>query len=84
MARTLDELDLLAAAVQRDGATTSGSTGQVVEHPALAGMRAHRQVFDKLLVRLALPDRDGELPATAYQQRARAGNTARWGNRGSA
>lgn len=77
-ARCLDEIELLRAAVDRDGATTTGSTGQIVEHPALAGLRAHRGVFDRLLGRLALPDAEGVPELTPYQKRAKVAHDARW------
>lgn len=80
-ARTLDEIDVMRQAVARDGATATGSTGQVVEHPCLSGLRAHSATLDKLLVRLGLPDGDGDVPLTAFQQRSKAGHDARWGHR---
>lgn len=79
LCRTLDEIELLTEAVARDGVVTSGSKGQVVEHPAMAGLRAHRVVLDRLFVRLGLPGaEDEEKPRTAAQIRARAAASARW------
>lgn len=76
--RVLDEIEALKAVLEADGVTTLGSQGQVREHPALAGLRAHRATLDRLLVRLALPAEDGSVPLTVSQIRAQTGARARW------
>jgi hypothetical protein len=76
--RTLDELDQMKAALDADGPMTVGSTGQMVVHPAMASMRAHRLVLDKLLVLLALPDDAGATPPTILQRRAKHAAAVRW------
>lgn len=76
--RVLDEIDCLAAAVAATGVLSTGSAGQVVEHPALAGLRAHRTVLDRLLVRLGLPSSEGVAPSSAQQLRAQKAAAARW------
>lgn len=79
LCRTLDEIELLTEAVARDGVVTVGSKGQPVEHPAMAGLRAHRVVLDRLFVRLGLPStEDEEAPLTQTQIRAKAAAAARW------
>lgn len=86
IARTIDDIDLLHAAVRSDGVTTAGSTGQVRAHPALVELRAQRQVLGRLVAQLGLEDEDGTpqllTPATAKGRKgAKAANT-RWRNRG--
>lgn len=76
--RVLDEIDALTAVVAAQGVMSVGSMGQPVEHPALAGLRAHRATLDKLLVRLALPDEAGLTPASSSSQRAQKAAQARW------
>lgn len=79
LCRTIDEIELLAEAVARDGVVTTGSKGQPVEHPAMAGLRAHRVVLDRLFVRLGLPGaEDEETPLTQAQIRAKRAAAARW------
>lgn len=76
--RVLDEIDALTVAVAAGGVLSTGAAGQVVEHPALAGLRAHRLVLDKLLVRLGLPSAEGEVPVSAATLRARKAAASRW------
>ncbi len=75
---TLDEIDQLKAAIRVDGGITRGSEGQPREHPALGGLRAHRLVLDKLMVRLGLPSSAGVAPLSDLQMRAKAAAEARW------
>ncbi len=79
--RTLDEVDLLREVVDRDGVTSTGSAGQVVEHPALTGLRAHRATLDRLLLRLALPDERGLAPRSAASLAAQKAAQSRWARR---
>ena len=78
--RTLDEIEQLRAAVERDGVTTLGSAGQPRGHPLLVELRGHRTTLGRLLGQLALPglDDDSTLP-TPRQVRSRRGTAARWG-----
>lgn len=76
--RTLDNLDDLAEVIERDGATTKGSMGQTVVHPALTEARGQRLVLHRLLAALQLPDEDGQTISTATQTRATTASRARW------
>lgn len=76
--RTLDEIDALQAVIATEGVMSVGSKAQPVEHPAMAGLRAHRLTLDRLLVRLGLPDAEENAPLTATQIRAKAAAQARW------
>jgi hypothetical protein len=78
--RVLDEIDALTAVVAAQGVMSTGSQGQVVEHPALSGLRAHRLTLDRLLVRLALPDEEDEddVPDSLMRIRAKKAAAARW------
>ena len=71
--RTLDNLDALAAVVAADGATTTGSQGQIVVHPALTEARGQRLVLHRLIAALALPAE--EIPSGAVL-RSMAGGKA--------
>lgn len=76
--RTLDSLDLLEAAVARDGSTVRGSAGQTVVHPALTEARGQRALLHRLIAALALPDADGAQVPSARSQRGKVANAARW------
>ncbi len=77
-ARLLDECESLRSAVDRDGVTVCGSTGQTRVHPALAELRQHRLALGRLLAQLALPDgEDGHLLSPS-QARGRKAAQARW------
>ncbi|MGH2950727.1 MAG: P27 family phage terminase small subunit [Solirubrobacterales bacterium] len=74
-----DRLAELDAAVARDGATTKGSRGQIVAHPALAQATALEIVQLRLLSALELAD-----PAEARSptsQRNRRAADVRWSRR---
>ncbi|WP_426979236.1 hypothetical protein ACQCSU_08135 [Pseudarthrobacter sp. O4] len=83
-ARTLDEVDLLKAAVSEMGVTTKGSMGQTVVNPALAELRQARALFGRLVHQLDLPadEEEEEVPLTAAEQdrqdNARKAANARW------
>ena len=72
--KTLDTLDDLAEAVERDGVTVLGSTGQTVVHPAVTEARQQRLVLHRLVAALQLPD-DAAIP-TGETLRAIAGGRA--------
>jgi hypothetical protein len=81
--RTLDDLESLNNALESDGVTVKGSTGQTRVHPALGEIRQHRLALGRLLSQLELPEPDGEtLPTFKQAQARRAGKSgarARWG-----
>ena len=81
-ARTLDELDLLRAAVAATGTTTKGSRDQVVVNPALSEMRQARAELRRLLEMLSLPDAEqdsGKAIAGARSARSAKAARTRWG-----
>ena len=80
--RTLDEIDLLEAALKADGVTVAGSTGQVRVHPAVAEIRSHRLALSRMMAQLDLPDAEGETLPAGKQVRGRAAARARWGSVG--
>jgi len=81
-ARTMDEIDKLAAVILRDGVTAVGSTGQPRAHPAVAEVRQHRIALGRLLSQLALPSIDGVTIPTQASLRAAHASRARWRRRG--
>ncbi len=74
----LDRLELLATVITQDGATTVGSKGQVVVHPALGEARNHQLVLHRLVSALALPDDEGATVPTPQRLRAQHAAAARW------
>jgi len=58
--RILSLCDSLREAVERDGFTTAGSTGQMVAHPLLTELRANRSELRHVLRQLGLPTPEGE------------------------
>jgi hypothetical protein len=77
--RTADELDRLEKAVRAlPNLITTGSTGQLKPHPLLAEARAHRQLLERLVGALALPDEDEESGLRPGQRHARKAANARW------
>ena len=69
--RTMDELDLLRAAVDSQGVTVSGSEGQHRAHPAFMEMSRARQTLSRLLAQLALEGDDGSVLPSSAQLKAR-------------
>lgn len=76
--RMLDEVELLHEAVEREGVTVLGSTGQPRSHPALTDLRQHRLAVGRLLSQLAIPGDDGSTLTTPTTARARTAANARW------
>jgi hypothetical protein len=76
--RLLDECEALRSAVDRDGATVAGSSGQVRVNPAIGELRQHRLALGRLLAQLALPDVDDRSLATPRTASARTATAARW------
>lgn len=75
--RTLDTIDALAAAVESDGLTTTGSMGQTVVHPAVPELRQQQAGFNRLMSAINLPD-DDDAAERFRTARAHAGADARW------
>lgn len=82
-ARTLDELEILRAAVLDSDLISRGSTGQPVVNRLFEEVRKHRDSLNKTLLALALPmgDEDEAKPPTVKQLRAKKAADARWGSR---
>jgi hypothetical protein len=78
VARLLDEIDELRAAIQRNGISVAGSTGQARVHPALGEVRQHRLALGRLLAQLRLPDDENESVPSLTQVRGRKAAKARW------
>jgi len=78
--RLLDECESLRRAVDADGTTVAGSSGQPRVHPALGELRQHRLALGRLLAQLALPGVDESALASPAQARGRRAAAARWGN----
>ncbi len=76
--RLLDECESLRTAVERDGTTVKGSTGQPRVHPALGELRQHRLALGKLLAQIALPDVDNATLRSPVQARASRAAQSRW------
>lgn len=76
--RTLDRIDQLEAAIDRDGLMLKGSTGQTVVNPAVAEARAQRMTLHRFLGALAIPDEDGATLATVETLRAQQAAAVRW------
>ncbi|WP_344427100.1 hypothetical protein [Pseudonocardia ailaonensis] len=74
IARQLDLLAALEEQLAKDGVVSTGSTGQVVAHPAVAALHTGRQLLGRLMSQLSFPDEDGqaavESPATATARKA--------------
>lgn len=81
--RTVDTLGELENRVAVEGATTTGSKGQTVVHPAVSEARQQRLVLSRLLAQLDLEDDDGgqTVPSPA-SLRARHAANVRWQGRG--
>ena len=76
--RLMDECEALREAIDEQGTTVLGSTGQPRVHPALGELRQHRLALGRLLSQLALPDEDDETLPTPLQARGRQAATKRW------
>lgn len=77
-ARTLDDLDVLQAALVDASATVPGSMGQVRPNPLFAEVRQHRTLLARLLAQLA------PRSAAATSEAARKAVRARWEKSGVA
>lgn len=80
--RTCDRLDDLEAVVTREGVTATGSTGQVVVHPAVQEARQQRATLTRLLGALDLPVEDDRSEADRrVSDMARHAAQTRWAGR---
>ena len=75
--RSLDSIEALAQAVDRDGLMVSGSKGQLVLHPAVSELRQQQLVFSRLMMAMRLPE-DSAAEQQMRSKRARLGASARW------
>lgn len=78
LCHTADELATLREESRTAEATVEGSQGQVKIHPLFAELRAHRQLYTKLLADLALPAEFDEKGLTPRQQSAKKAADTRW------
>jgi phage terminase small subunit len=76
--RQADDLALLEKAIKRDGATATGSKGQLTVNPCIAEARQARVVLSRLLGELSIPIESDEKPQTAASRRAQRAADARW------
>jgi hypothetical protein len=82
---TSDELARLEAAVRElPDFVVRGSTGQARPHPLLSEVRAHRQLLQRLMEGLNLPDQDQQVGLRGGARHAAKAARARWGNREAA
>lgn len=81
--RTADVIDDLAAVVEKAGVMSTGSTGQVVVHPAVPELRQQQAALSRLLTSLNLSDAldggSGQVAISrAISSSAQAAANARW------
>lgn len=77
--RTLDTIDSLAAAIERDGVMITGSQGQLVLNSAIAEQRQQQAAFARLWVALNVGSAESATAIlSATTVRARAAANARW------
>ncbi|MET4588851.1 hypothetical protein [Arthrobacter sp. 754] len=76
--RTVDELEILRAAILDGDLITVGSTGQPVVSRVYDEIRKHRDSLAKTISALALPAEDDSKPQTVAQIRAQKANNSRW------
>jgi hypothetical protein len=77
LARSVDEIEALAAALATVDPIVTGSTGQPRVHPIYAELRNHRKVADRLAAALALPI-EGEQFGRRRSPQAKAAVNTRW------
>lgn len=78
---SVDELVRLEAAVRElPDFVVRGSTGQPKPHPLLSEVRAHRQLLQRLIEGLNLPDQDQQVGLRAGARRTAKAAQARWAN----
>ena len=84
MCRTVDKLDELAEAVDRDGVMVPGPGLTVRVHPALVESRQLKVAFARLAAALRLPAGDEADPAANRRPQRRVGARGVYGIRGGA
>jgi hypothetical protein len=70
---TLDEIERMRAALDRDGLTVDGSKGQPRAHPLISELRAHRDAFARITERLFPGEQESATQLTRRAARARWG-----------
>ncbi len=75
--REVDLTNALERVIRESPPMVTGSTGQLVVHPAIQEVRLHRTVLKQILGHLKLPDDVGAAPP-ASSEKARAVANARW------
>ncbi|MGI8433750.1 MAG: P27 family phage terminase small subunit [Nocardioidaceae bacterium] len=75
--RCIDEIDLLQVALDAQGVTVTGSSGQPRVNPAVGEVRQHRLALARLVRQLALPT-DVAAKSTPNSQRASDAAKVRW------
>ncbi len=86
-ARTVDELDLLEAALAGAAVVVEGSQGQPRPHPLFGEVRAHRLALRQMLAAVGLDEADAERHVSEGAARSHAGRQLarkRWERRGAA
>lgn len=78
--RQLDLVELLEATLTAEGVTTEGSRGQTRLHPVVQALNAGRQLLQRQLSQLGLPDTDDSAVASPASVQARKAAQARWRN----
>jgi hypothetical protein len=76
-----DDLDRLERAIKKEGATSTGSTGQRIVHPAVLEARQARLAISRLIGLIEMPGLDDEGSDTVSSIRARKAADARWARR---
>ena len=82
--RTVDELDLLEAALAGAAVVVEGSQGQPRPNPLFGEVRAHRLALRQMLAAVGLDDADAERHVSEGVVRSHAGRQLarqRWGGR---
>jgi phage terminase small subunit len=78
MARTVDDLATMRAALAESGPVALGSKGQPRPNPLLAEVRGSRLLLVRLASQLGLPDEDSPAGATPASRKAARAANERW------
>lgn len=78
MARTLDDLAAMRAALAKGDLVVIGSKGQPVPNGLLAEIRGATALLVRLAAQLGLPDEDGKAGATPASRKAARAANERW------